>query len=116
MRRIGGGGGGGSEFETPRAALGGSDKFGRARPRRQKHVDIDLVRAPFDEVARLLSDAGHFNVVVEAPGASPVTVKLRDVDPFEALEVIAHVRGLEISMRSGMVVIAPANSKTARND
>lgn len=79
----------------------------RPRPKRGGLVDLDLVGAPFDEVARLLADTGHFNVVVEAPSASAVTVRLWGVDPFDALVVIAEVRGLAVRYRRGMVVVSP---------
>lgn len=76
-----------------------------ARPKRTKAVDIDLVRAPFDETARLLSDAGRFNVVVEAPSASAVTVHLKAIEPYDALLILAEARGLEVSYRRGVVVV-----------
>lgn len=77
-----------------------------ARPKRTKLVDIDLVRAPFDETARLLSDAGRFNVVVEAPSASAVTVHLKSIEPYDALLILAEARGLAVSYRRGVVVVA----------
>lgn len=86
-----------------------------ARPKRTKHVDIDLVRAPFDETARLLSDAGRFNVVVEAPSASAVTVHLKSIEPYDALLILAEARGLEVSYRRGVVVVTDAKP-TARVD
>ncbi|MBL8741426.1 MAG: hypothetical protein JNK04_10040, partial [Myxococcales bacterium] len=81
-----------------------------ARPKRTKPVDIDLVRAPFDETARLLSDSGRFNVVVEAPSASPVTVHLKAVEPYDALLILAEARGLEVSYRRGVVVVTDGKS------
>jgi hypothetical protein len=79
-----------------------------ARPKRTKKVDIDLVRAPFDETARLLSDSGRFNVVVEAPSATPVTVHLKAIEPYDALVILAEARGLSVSYRRGVVVVTGA--------
>lgn len=78
---------------------------GSTRPRRAKKVDLDLVAAPFDDVARLLSDAGRFNVVVESPSPGPVTVRLRDIEPYDALLVIAESRGISVRYRSGVVIV-----------
>ncbi|MBK6513994.1 MAG: hypothetical protein IPG04_07670 [Polyangiaceae bacterium] len=89
--------------------IGASDPDeGSPRPKRAKKVDIDLVGAPFDEVARLLADAGRFNVVVEAPGASSVTVRLRDIEPYDALLAIAEVRGIDVRYRRGVVIVGAA--------
>lgn len=92
-------------WATRRIGASSDRQSSAARPRRVKSVDIDLVAAPFDEVARLLADAGHFNVVVEAPGASAVTVKLRDVEPYDALVAIAQVRGIDVHYRAGVVIV-----------
>ena len=78
---------------------------GASRPRRTKKIDIDLVAAPFEDVARLLSDAGRFNVVVESPAPGPVTVRLMDIDPYDALVVIAESRGVDVRYRSGVVIV-----------
>lgn len=82
-----------------------SDEVPRRKPSGGRRVDIDLVKAPFDDAVRLLADTGRFNVVVEAPGASPVTVRLSGVDPFDALIVIAEARGLEVRFERGIVVV-----------
>ncbi|MFO0552837.1 MAG: hypothetical protein U0271_30895 [Polyangiaceae bacterium] len=82
-----------------------ADEATRSRPGGARRVDVDLVKAPFDEAVRLLADTGRFNVVVEAPGASPVTVRLKGVDPFDVLVVIAEARGLEVRFERGIVVV-----------
>lgn len=97
---------GGARWSVRRIGAG-APAVGRSRPKRGGLVDLDLVGAPFDEVARLLADTGHFNVVVEAPSASPVTVRLRGVEAYDALVVIAEVRGLAVRYRRGMVVVSP---------
>lgn len=76
------------------------------RPGRARKVDIDLVRAPFEDVARFLGDTGRFNVVVEAPSARPVTVKLRDIEPYDALVAIAEVQGIGVTYRRGVVIVS----------
>jgi len=96
----------------------GSDRGERAagaRPKRTKLVDIDLVRAPFDEAARLLSDAGRFNVVVEAPSASAVTVRLKAIEPYDALVVLAEARGLSVRFEHGVVVVGGGATASQTN-
>jgi hypothetical protein len=86
---------------------------GRTRPPVGKRVDIDLVGAPFDDVARFLADTGRFNVVVEAPSAGTVTVKLRNIEPYDALKAIADVKGVAVSYRGGVVVVSNGSSARA---
>lgn len=83
-----------------------SEETARRRPPRRRRVDVELRRAPFDDVARLLSDAGRFDIVLDAPSAHEVTVSLKDVEPFEALELIAEAQGLRVRYERGVVVVS----------
>jgi len=88
--------------------IGASSQPGHAsgaRPPRTKKVDIDLSAAPFEEVMRLLGDTGKFNVVVQEGAASNVTIRLRNVEPYDALVVIAEARGIDVDYRRGVVVV-----------
>lgn len=78
----------------------------RSRPPRRRRVDVSLLRAPFEDVARFLADAGRFDVVIDAPSAREVTVSLHDVEPFEALELIAETQGLTVAYRRGVVIVS----------
>lgn len=83
-----------------------SEETATRRPPRRRRVDVELRRAPFDDVARLLSDAGRFDIVLDAPSAHEVTVSLKDVEPFEALELIAEAQGLRVRYERGVVVVS----------
>lgn len=78
-----------------------------ARPRPGRLVTVELKRAPFEEAARLLADAGRFNLVVEAPSATDVTASLHQIEPFDALCAIAEVRGLKVRYERGVVMVSP---------
>lgn len=78
----------------------------RRRPPRARRVDVSLLRAPFDDVARFLADAGRFDIVLDAPSAHDVTVSLHDVEPYEALALIAETQGLTVSYRRGVVIVS----------
>ena len=75
------------------------------RPRRRRHVDVDLVGAPFDDTARMLADVGGFGLVLEAPGASPVQASLRQVDAWEALVAICQAKGLDLRYEGGIAIV-----------
>ena len=64
-------------------------------------MNVELVDASFEDVARFLSDAGGFNVVVDV-ATSPVTARLAGVDAYEALLALAEVRGLSVDYRDGI--------------
>lgn len=77
------------------------------RPRRRGKVDVSLERAPFDDVARMLSDVGGFALVVEAPSAGTVDATLRGVDAWDALVAIAHAKGLVVTWERGIGIVRP---------
>ncbi len=103
-------GGAHDRWAVRRIGAGAADQA-RARPPRVKPVDIEVVRANFEEVARLLSDVGRFNVVVQATSAAPVTARLKRVEPFDALLVLAETRGLSVRFSSGIVIIDDGSTK-----
>jgi hypothetical protein len=100
---------GDERFATKRiGASSDADDGSSRRPRRTRRIDVELVRAPFDDAVRFLADSGRFNVVIEGASASDVTVSLRDVEPYDALEVIAEAKGLAVRMRRGIVIVSPS--------
>lgn len=92
-------------FATTRIGAGGEPA--RGRPPRRRRIDVELLRAPFADAVRFLAESGGFDVIVEAPSATDVTVSLHGVDPFDALELIAETKGLAVRMRHGVVIVAP---------
>lgn len=95
-------------FATTR--IGGGEEPARGRPPRRKKIDVELLRAPFPDAVRFLADSGGFDVVVEAPSATDVTVSLHGVDPYDALELIAEAKGLAVRTRHGVVIVAVASA------
>jgi hypothetical protein len=92
-------------FATTR--IGGGDEPAAGRPPRRKKIDVELLRAPFPDAVRFLADSGGFDVIVEAPSATDVTVSLHGDDPYDALELIAEAKGLAVRMRHRVVIVAP---------
>jgi hypothetical protein len=68
-------------------------------------VNVELVGAPFDDVARMLADVGGFGLVVEAPSAGPVHASLRKVDAWDALEAICGAKGLALRYERGVALV-----------
>ena len=100
-------------------SIGGAAERGPSRPARKRRVDIELVGAPFPDVARLLADAGRFDIVLDVPAARAVTVSLHDVEPYDALELIAEAQGLRLTYKRGVVIVssaAPSSAGSALRD
>jgi hypothetical protein len=89
-------------------SIGAPPERGPVRPARKRRVDVELVRAPFPDVARLLADAGKFDIVLDVPSARDVTVSLHDVEPYDALELIAEAQGLRLAYKRGVVIVSSA--------
>lgn len=98
-------------FATTR--IGGGGEPARGRPPRRRKVDVELLRAPFPDAVRFLAESGGFDVIVEAPSATDVTVSLHGVDPYDALELIAETKGLAVRTRHGVVIVAPEPAPAA---
>lgn len=92
-------------FLTTRIGYG--EEPASPRPPRRRKIDVELLRAPFADAVRFLAESGRFDVVIEAPSASDVTVSLHGVDPYDALELIAEAKGLDVRTRRGVVIVAP---------
>jgi hypothetical protein len=91
-------------FETTRIAAAEPPTHA-TRPPPRARISLDLRAAPFEDVARLLSDAGRFNLVLDCP-SSLVTVTLRDVEPYDALVSLAEVRGLSVRYERGVARVS----------
>ncbi|MFO0617992.1 MAG: hypothetical protein U0414_35705 [Polyangiaceae bacterium] len=84
------------------------------RPKSKAHVDVDLKAANLADALRFLASAGNFNLVIEDNLGSPVTVDLHDVDPYDALCVIAESQGLEVEYTRGIVRVGSAKPVAAQ--
>jgi len=76
-----------------------------ARPPRRPRVSVNLKDADLPDALRLLAEVGGFGVVVESDVAGTVSVRLSEVDPFEALETLAQANGAEARYERGIVVV-----------
>ena len=88
----------------------GASEARPARPPRRKHIDLDLKDAAVGNVLQFIADAGGFNLVVEGELAALVTLRLRDVDPFDALATVAEAEGLNVEMERGIVIVTARGS------
>lgn len=87
-----------------------------SRPKSKAHVNVDLKAANLADALRFLASAGGFNLVIEDSLGSPVTVDLHDVDPYDALCVIAESQGLEVEYTRGIVRVGAAKPATAQSN
>lgn len=87
-----------------------------SRPKSKAHVDVDLKGANLADALRFLANAGGFNLVIEDSLGSPVTVDLHDVDPYDALVVIAESQGFEVEYTRGIVRVGAAKPATAQSN
>jgi len=72
---------------------------------RRRHVDVAFHEADVADAMRLLADAAHIGLVVEDGVSGKVSMRLRDVDPLDALMTIAALRGAEVRVRDGVAVV-----------
>lgn len=91
-------------FETVRLGSVALPEAGQ-RLGRSKRINLELVKAPFADAARLLGDVGGFNVVVEENTGGPVTVRLVSVDAYDALLAICEARAISVRTRRGIVIV-----------
>jgi type II secretory pathway component HofQ len=70
-------------------------------------VDLDLKAADIHDVFRLLADVGKVNIVVAGEVSGTVTLRLRHVPWDQAMDVIAHSRGL-VYEREGDIILVRA--------
>lgn len=98
-------------FETVRLGSVGLPEAA-SRPGRSKRINLELVKAPFADAARLLGDVGGFNVVVEENTGGPVTVHLVGVDAYDALLAICEARAVSVRTRRGIVIVGGGSRST----
>ena len=77
-----------------------------ARPARVGKRDILLKQARLDNALRWLAREGKYNVVVEGDLATPVTVELRNVEPYDAAMALAEAHDLLVRYAHGIMIIA----------
>lgn len=76
-----------------------------ARPRRSARVSVDLHQADLPNALRLLAEAGGFGLVLEGDLPGTVSIRLEDVDAFEALSAVAAAHGASARYERGVVVV-----------
>jgi hypothetical protein len=86
----------------------GQDPPPAPRPPPSGRRDIELFDAPLDNALRLLADSGRFNLVIHDGLQGRVTVSLRNVEPYDALLVIARSHRLRVELDGNIVVVMPA--------
>jgi type II secretory pathway component HofQ len=75
--------------------------------------DIRFHRASLANAARLLGEAGDFDVVVADDVGGEVSLDLRRVDPYLALVAIANARGAVVERQGRMVIVRRAAHRSA---
>jgi len=73
---------------------------------------VALRRARLDNALRLLAHAGGFNVVVDGALRGLVSLDLKNVEPFDALVVVARNHGAQVHCGKHAVLVA---ARTTRN-
>lgn len=86
-----------------------------SRPKSKAHIDVELKSANLADALRFLASAGGFNLVTDENLGAPVTVDLHDVDPYDALVVIAESQGLEVDYSRGIVRVGAAKPASSQN-
>ncbi|KFE68544.1 secretin and TonB N-terminal domain-containing protein [Hyalangium minutum] len=76
-------------------------------PREAKRISIDVVRADIHDVLRLLAEKGGLNVVVADEVQGKVTLRLRDVPWWQALDTVLASRGLGHELKGNVMRVAP---------
>ncbi len=103
-----------SRFETRRIGAGGpsgASGEGSEEGRPRYHgatVDLDLRNADLADVFRLLADVGHVNIVVDGEVHGTITLRLRHLPWDQALDVIAHAKGLGLEREGNVTTVRPA--------
>jgi hypothetical protein len=73
--------------------------------RRGSLVDVRFAEAEVREAMRLLAEAAGLDVVVEEDVRGTVTLDLRDVRPFDAMEAIAAAHGARVELQGRLAVV-----------
>ncbi|MFO0660150.1 MAG: hypothetical protein U0165_10010 [Polyangiaceae bacterium] len=79
------------------------------RPQRTKRVDVSFQRAELTHALQVLADAGHFNLIVESGLKGEVNASLKQVDPYDALLVIARANGADAHLERGIVYVSKSH-------
>lgn len=74
-------------------------------PRRVGRRNIRLYQASLDNALRLLAEAGGIDLVMQGELKTPVSVELRGVEPFDAMQALADAHGLSLTYRGGIVIV-----------
>jgi hypothetical protein len=66
---------------------------------------IRLRQAPLDSALRLIAQAGDFSLLLEGKMSKPVSVDLREVEPYDALVTLAAAHGALVRYDGRIVVV-----------
>jgi hypothetical protein len=77
----------------------------RARPAKVGRRNIQLHQARLDNALRMLAKEGGFNLVVNGDLAQPISIDLKNVDPYEALLAIAQANGVAVDYNGNIVIV-----------
>lgn len=83
--------------------------LGMAHPPRVGRRDVEIRGARLDNALRMLAEHGRFNLVLPSTLAEPVHLRLRGVEPYDALRAVARSHGLEVVYVGEVVTVAPAD-------
>ena len=80
---------------------------GSAHPPRVGRRNVEVRGARLDNTLRMLAEHGRFNLVLPSPLAEPVNLRLRGVEPYDALLAVAQSHGLEVAYAGDVVTVTP---------
>ena len=82
----------------------------RAAPRRVRHrarrIDVRFHRAGLHHAIELLADEARVSVVVDESLRGEVSLRLRRVDPLEALYALAEAHGAQVRRQGEVLILA----------
>ncbi len=76
-------------------------------PGPRARIDVDLASADVHDALRILADAAGLALVVSDDVSGTVDLTLRDVDPIEAMRIVAETHGALVEVRGGVVHVTP---------
>lgn len=77
----------------------------RIRPRRVGRRDVRFEGAPLGNALRLLAETGRFDLVLDGDFSQPISQVLRNVEPYDALLVLAEAHGAQVTCRATVVTV-----------
>lgn len=79
---------------------------GHAEARRRGHINVNLNQASLVSALTLLAEAANVSLVIGDDVSGTVSVRLRNVDPVDAMVAIAEARGAHLRFENGIVIVS----------